>query len=134
MVGAVYSSILHQDPRFYQSSKGGFWRRTGYAATRIVVTRSDSGHSQFNYSEVFGSATAATISTYSYHPRSTFLSTPTNPHMFVPSDRTFSHVLSTWQTQLTLDTITIMVKEFWPDIHRAMSHKSKNAKEAGAQP
>lgn len=125
MVGAVFPSVLHQDPRFYQSSKGGYWRRTGYAVTRIVVTRGDSGKSQFNFSEVFGSATAAAISTYSYHPTSTFVSTPTNPHLFIGSDRTLSHAASTWETQLTLDTITIMVKEFWPDIHRAMSKKSK---------
>jgi hypothetical protein len=127
MVGAVFASALHQDPRFYQSSKGGFLRRTGYAATRIVVTRNDSGKSQFNYSEVFGSATAAAISTYSYHPRSTFLSTPTNPHLYVPSDRTLSHVASTWSTQLTLDAITIMLKEFWPDIHKKTSRKDKAA-------
>jgi hypothetical protein len=124
MTGAVLPSILHQDPRFFQSGRGGFFKRTGYAASRIVVTRGDSGHSQFNFSEVFGSATAAAISTYSYHPRSTFISTPTNPHQFVGSDRTLSHVASTWETQLTLDAITIMVKEFWPDIHRKLSHKT----------
>lgn len=129
MTGAVFPSLLHQDPRFYQSSKGGFWRRAGYAASRIVVTRSDAGKSQFNFSEVVGSATAAAISTYSYHPSSTYISTPTNPHLFVGSDKTLSHAASTWETQLTLDTITIMVKEFWPDIHRAMSKKSK----AGSQ-
>ena len=83
MTAAVLPSLLHQDPRFYQSGKGGFARRSGYAISRIFVTRSDSGHSQFNYSEIFGSAAAATISTYSYHPRSTYLSTPTNPHMFI---------------------------------------------------
>lgn len=130
MVGAVFASALHQDPRFYQSGKGGFFKRTGYAVTRIVVTRGDSGHSQFNHSEVFGSATAAAISTYSYHPRSTFLSTPTNPHLYIPSDRTLSHVASTWGTQLTLDTITIMLKEFWPDIHRKTSRKEKAGQES----
>lgn len=134
MTGAVFPSVLHQDPRFYQSSKGGFWRRSGYAVSRIVVTRSDAGKSQFNFSEVFGAATAAAISTYSYHPRSTFLSTPTNPHLYVPSNRTLANVASTWGTQLTLDTITIAVKEFWPDIHRKLSHKSKDAQPAAGQP
>lgn len=130
MVGAVFPSILHQDPRFYQSSKGGFLRRTGYAVSRIVVTRGDSGHSQFNFSEILGGASAAAISTYSYHPKSTFLSTPSNPHMFVASDRTLANTASVWETQLTLDTITIMVKEFWPDIQRKLSHKTPAAKNA----
>jgi len=133
MVGAVFPSVLHQDPRFYQSGGGSFAKRSGYAISRIFVTRGDSGHSQFNFSEIFGAATAAAISTYTYHPKSTFLSTPTNPHLFVASDRTLSNTISTWGTQLSLDTFTIMVKEFWPDIHRKMSHKSKAGQEASDQ-
>ncbi len=124
MVGAVFPSILHQDPRFYQSSRGGFVHRSGYAISRIFVTRTDSGRPQFNYSEIFGAAVAAGISTYTYHPRSTYLSTPGNPHLFIPSERTLSNTISTWGTQVGLDTITILIKEFWPDIHRKLSHKS----------
>ncbi len=124
MVGAVFPSILHQDPRFYQSSQGGFVHRAGYAISRIVVTRTDSGRPQFNYSEIFGAAVAAAISTYTYHPRSTYLSTPSNPHLFIPSERTLSNTISTWGTQIALDTTTILIKEFWPDIHRKLSHKS----------
>jgi hypothetical protein len=124
MTAAVLPSMLHQDPRFFQSGKGGFGRRTGYAVSRIFVTRTDSGHSQFNYSEIVGSALAAAISTYSYHPRSTYLSTPTNPHMFVGSDRTLENTASVWGTQVGYDTITIVIKEFWPDIHRKLAHKN----------
>ena len=133
MVGAVFPSILHQDPRFYQSGRGGFFARSGYAMSRIVVTRSDSGHAQFNYSEVFGSATAAAISTYSYHPGSTYISTPTNPHLFVPSDRTLRNTASVWGTQVSLDTFTIAVKEFWPDVQRKLSHKSQAAPSAAGE-
>ncbi len=127
MVGAVFASALHQDPRFFQSSSGGFMHRAGYAVSRIVVTRGDSGHSQFNASEIFGSATAAAIATFTYHPHSTYLSTPTNPHLFVASDRTLGDAASVWGTQLALDTITIGIKEFWPDIHRKMAHKPKQS-------
>jgi hypothetical protein len=133
MVGAVFASALHQDPRFYQSGRGSFASRSGYAVSRIFVTRSDSGHAQFNYSEIFGSAVAAGISTYSYHPRSTYISTPTNPHLFVPSERTLSNTISVWGTQVGLDTITIVIKEFWPDIHRKISHKSQAAPAAAAE-
>ena len=123
MTQAVFASVLHQDPRFYQSSTGGFGRRSWYAVSRIFVTRTDSGHAQFNYSEIFGAATAAAVSTYSYHPKSTYLSTPTNPHMFIPSDRTLLNTASVWGTQVALDTFTIFLKEFWPDVRRKMSHK-----------
>jgi len=126
MVGAVFASALHEDPRFYQSSNGGFAARTGYAVSRIFVTRTDSGHRQFNYSEIFGSASAAAISTYSYHPRSTYLRTPSNPHLFVGSDRTLVNAGETWGTQVGLDAITIVIKEFWPDVQRKMARKHKN--------
>jgi hypothetical protein len=121
--GAVLPSLLHQDPRFYQSSEGGFTRRSWYAVSRIFLTRGDSGSTQFNYSEIVGSALSASISTFSYHPRSTYISTPTNPHQFVPSDRTLANAANVWGSQLGYDTITIVVKEFWPDIHRALSKK-----------
>lgn len=125
MVGAVFPSVLHQDPRFYYSEQGGGGRRAWYAVSRIFVTRSDSGRSQFNFSEIVGSAASAAISTYSYHPKSTYLSTPDNPHKFVGSDRTLINAASVWETQLSLDTLTIVVKEFWPDIHRKISRKHK---------
>lgn len=107
MTGAVLPSLLREDPRFYQLGKGTFWHRTGYAMSRIFVTRTDSGREQFNFSEIFGSAASAAISTYSYHPR---------------SDRTLSNTASVWGTQVGYDTITIVVKEFWPDIRRKIAH------------
>lgn len=123
MTSAILPTILRQDPRFYQLGKGGFMHRTFYAASRNFVTRGDSGKTEFNYSEVVGGALAAAISTYSYHPKSRFVSTPTNPHLFIPSDRTLKNTASVWGTQLGYDTITIVVKEFWPDIHRKLSKK-----------
>jgi len=132
MVGAVFPAMLHQDPRFYQSGEGGPFRRTGYAMSRIVVTLSDSGHTQFNYSEIFGAALAGAISTYTYHPKGTYISTPTNNHLYIPSDRTPMNVVQTWGTQMGLDTLTLVVKEFWPDIHRKISHKYRTQQESAA--
>jgi hypothetical protein len=128
MTSAVFPSLLHQDPRFFQKSDGGFTRRTEYAVSRIFITRTDSGHRQFNYSEILGSAVSATISTNTYHPRS-FITTRYNPttgmltYVFNPSDRTLPNTASVWGTQVLYDTITIVIKEFWPDVHRKMDHK-----------
>jgi len=141
LTSAVFPSMLHQDPRFFQSSEGGFGRRAGYAISRIFVTRTDSGRSQFNYSEILGSAVAAAISTNSYHPRS-FITTRYNPttgtltYVFNPSDRTLPNTASVWGTQVAYDTITIVIKEFWPDVHRKMNHKHKadTAQAAGSNP
>jgi len=108
MTGAILPSLLKQDPRFYQSGRGGFGRRVEYAISRIFITRSDAGHTQFNFSEVVGSAISAGISTYSYHPS---------------GDRTVGNAMSVWGTQVGWDTVTIVVKEFWPDIHRKLTKK-----------
>jgi hypothetical protein len=136
LTGAVFPSILHQDPRFFQSSKGGFSRRTEYAVSRIFVTRTDSGTSQFNYSEVVGSALSAAISTNSYHPRA-FITTRYDPttgmltYIHNASDRTLPNTLSVWGTQVGYDTITIVVKEFWPDVHRKLTHKKADGAPPG---
>jgi hypothetical protein len=108
MTSAVFPSVLRQDPRFFQSGKGGFWHRVGYAMGRVIITRGDSGNSQFNFSEIFGSALSAGISTYSYHPH---------------ADRTLSNTTSVWGSQVGYDTLTYVVKEFWPDIRRKLRKK-----------
>jgi hypothetical protein len=108
--GAIFPSMLHQDPRFYQTSQGTFWHRTGYAVSRIFVTRTDAGGEQFNYSEIFGAAVAAGISTYTYHPR---------------DERNIPNALSVWGSEIGYDTLTIVVKEFWPDIRRKLRHKQQ---------
>jgi hypothetical protein len=105
LTGAILPTVFRQDPRYFQSGQGGFWKRTDYSVSRIFVTRTDSGHNQFNVSEILGSAMAAGISTYSYHPR---------------ADRKLGNAASVWGSQVGYDTITLVVKEFWPDIRRKM--------------
>jgi len=112
MTGAILPSILRQDPRFFQESNGTFWHRTRYAISRIFITRTDSGHRQFNFSEICGSGAAAAISTYTYHPS---------------ADRTLSNTASVWGTQVGYDTVTYVVKEFWPDIRRKVTKKKQPA-------
>jgi hypothetical protein len=109
MVGAAMPALFRQDPRYFQSGKGGFWRRTGYAVSRIIITRGDSGNNQFNVSEILGSGLGAGISTYSYHPH---------------ADKTLSNTANVWGTQMSYDVLSFFVKEFWPDIRRKI-HKSK---------
>ena len=115
--GAILPVVLREDPRFYQLGKGGFWHRTGYAISRIFVTRTDAGGERFNTSEIVGSAISAGISTYSYHPK---------------GDRTLPNTGSVWGTQVGYDTLTIVVKEFWPDIRRKLRRKREPSSGANA--
>ena len=106
MTSAVFPSLLGQDPRYYQLGRGGAWHRTGYSVSRTFITRSDRGRQQFNFSEILGSAMAAGLSN-TYHPS---------------GDRSVRGTLSTWELLVMYDTAQTVLKEFWPDIRRKVSH------------
>lgn len=111
MSSAVLPSLLHQDPRYYQLGHGGFARRSWHAFSRLFVTRSDAGKEQFNYSEIFGSGMAAAISDYGYHPS---------------GDQSAGNVANVWGTQMGIDLVTYMLKEFWPDLRRRFDRKGRS--------
>ena len=107
MVGAVFPSLMKTDPRYFQLGKGGFFRRFGYAISRIFVTRRDSGANLFNFPEFAGNASAIAISNV-YYPA---------------ADRGFTSGLNNWGLQMGVDAFGNELKEFWPDIHKHFSRK-----------
>ena len=109
MTTSVAPSLLRQDPRYFQLGTGSAFKRSLYAASRIVITRSDAGHKQFNASEIGGNLVAAGISNI-YHPA---------------DDRTLSNTLSVWATDIMWDAIANEAKEFWPDIRRKLKKEKK---------
>lgn len=108
--GAVFPSLLHQDPRYYQLGKGKFLHRAKYAGLRIFVTRSDSGKNEFNFSEFLGIGMAAAIAN-AYHP----------------APRTFMNSVSICGTQIAWDALAYEVKEFWPDVHNKVHRHASTA-------
>jgi hypothetical protein len=108
MTTAIFPSILHEDPRYYQMAKGPVSRRAYHAVERLFVTRTDSGNTRFNYSEVIGNAAAAAVSNI-YH---------------APEDRTATRNIGTYGMLLMWDGVSNELKEFWPDIRRKVFHKS----------
>ena len=104
---AIVPSITHEDPRYYTLGHGGFIHRTGYAISRLVVTRPDSGGSTFNFSEIVGNGAAAGISNLYYPSR----------------ERTLGNTASKWASQIGVDGIANILKEFWPDIAHNVFHK-----------
>jgi hypothetical protein len=65
--GAIFPSLLHQDPRFFYQGSGSKVSRALYAVTRTFVTRGDNGKEQPNYSRMLGAFTAAALNN-AYHP------------------------------------------------------------------
>jgi hypothetical protein len=106
MVEAVVPTLTREDPRYYTLGKGGFFKRTGYAVSRLLVTRKDSGNNTFNISEVVGAGAAAGISN-SYYPDQT--------NVWV---KTYQR----WLSQMVQDAASNIAKEFWPDINHALFH------------
>ena len=107
MTTAIYPSMLKEDPRYYQIGSGRFAHRAINPITRLFVTRTDSGHNRFNFSEVLGNATAAGISNL-YH---------------APEDRTFSRNIGSLGMLLMWDGVSNEMKEFWSDIRRKVFRK-----------
>jgi hypothetical protein len=99
---AIVPALTHEDPRYYTRGHGGFFRRTFYAVSRVVVTKADSGGARFNASEVVGNGLEAGLSNL-YYP---------------PEERSFSNTAKNWGTQLESAALNNIIREFWPDIRR----------------
>ncbi|HJX82932.1 MAG TPA: hypothetical protein VJ723_01165 [Candidatus Angelobacter sp.] len=101
---AIVPAITHEDPRYYTLGHGGFRRRTMYALSRVVVTKTDSGGSEFNFSEIVGNGLEAGLSNLYYPAR----------------DRSLHNTVTNWATMTLITGAANILKEFWPDIRRHM--------------
>jgi len=106
MVEALVPSLTKEDPRYYTLGRGGVFKRTGYAVSRLFVTRTDSGKRTFNLSEVVGAGAAAGIGNTYY---------PTDQNQLV---KTYQR----WISQVLQDGASNILKEFWPDINHSLFH------------
>jgi len=111
MVEFVVPVVTHEDTRYYTLGRGGFLKRTAYALSRAVITRSDSANEVFNLSEVIGSGAAAGLSSLYYPSR----------------ERSFANTGTEWGLDIGIDAASFVAKEFWPDINHRLFHGSKPA-------
>ena len=116
MTEGVFPTLLHQDPRYFRRGTGGTWSRLGYSMSRTFWTQNDNGRTGFNYSEVFGNATAVAIS-----------------NAYYPDNRTARDNVERLGAQLGLDMAGNILKEFWPDIDKKFFHR-KNGGNGGGRP
>jgi len=120
---AVLTSLLREDPRYYQKATGNKMKRFLWAATSTVWCRRDNGSWGPNYANVGGNMIGAAIARV-YYPA---------------SERTVGDTIS--------DGITVSVEgiagseiiEFWPDLSRYMKRKhqeklARKAAQADRQP
>ena len=100
----VFPALLREDPRYFRMGRGGGLRRTGYALSRILVTRTDAGGRRFNFSEVMGNLASGAIST-PYYPK---------------SERGFGNIANRAGFQIGYDALFNVLKEFYPDIKKKL--------------
>jgi hypothetical protein len=105
---AIVPALTHEDPRYYTLGHGGFFRRAGYALSRVVLTKTDSGTTGFNYSEIVGNGMEAGLANL-YYP---------------PQERSLHNTAVNWASQLEAASLNNLVREFWPDIrHKFLRQK-----------
>src|SRR5215831_8541555 len=99
----ILPSLFREDPRYYTLGRGNVLHRTGYSLSRLVVTKKDSGRWGPNFSEIPGNGMAGAVSI-----------------LYYPHERTWVKTYQLWTAQLIGDAISNLLKEFWPDISRAL--------------
>jgi hypothetical protein len=118
LIYGVIPCALHQDPRYFRRGRGSAWSRIGYAMSRVVIARTDTGNNTFNASQVFGQLGQASISML-YYPK---------------EDRRLEGVLSGWAINQGYNIGWNQLKEFTPDLFAFMRrHPIKKKKAAQAQ-
>jgi hypothetical protein len=109
------SSLLHEDNRYFNSGKKGIWPRLGYALSSGVLARHDDGSLHFSISQTGGVAAGAFLSRF-WLP----------PSQNSAGDGAVSFGISTGA-----NIGFGVVKEFLPDLGRAISRKKRKTAKNG---
>jgi hypothetical protein len=99
--------LFREDTRYYTLEHGSAMKRAYYAFSRMWITRTDQGRPTPNFSEIVGAGAAAGVSNL-YYPE---------------AERTWTKTGQRWATNIGLDAMTQVFKEFWPDLNRKLFHE-----------
>jgi len=101
------SSVLHEDNRYFNSGKKGFWSRMGYAVASGILARHDDGSRHISISQLGGVATGALVS-----------------RAWLPSSqRTGGDAAVSFGITMASNMGFGVVKELLPDLGRAIAKK-----------
>jgi len=108
MTEFIVPVISREDPRYYTLGRGGVFKRSGYAITRLLVTRTDKDGRSFNYSEIVGNGAGMAVGSL-YYPQ---------------QERTWTKIGQRWLSEVLQDGFSDLVKEFWPDLNSKIFHNN----------
>jgi hypothetical protein len=112
LIYGIIPTALHQDPRYFRRGRGSTWSRIGYAASRVLIARTDSGKKTLNVSQLAGQMGQAGISLL-YYPK---------------QDRDVRGLLSGWAINQGYNIGWNQLKEFTPDLGAYLARRSKRKK------
>ena len=110
MTEGFVPALTHEDPRYFRLGEGTKRHRIGYALSRILITRTDSGRSMFNFSEVGGNSIAAGIA-----------------NAYYPDARKLQDNVQRVVISCATDAFSNVLKEFWPDVKRWWQKKHEKS-------
>ncbi len=110
------SSVFHEDNRYFNSGKDGLWPRTGYAVASGILARHDNGRLYVSISQLGGVAAGAFLSRF-WQP---------------PSQDSAGDGAVSFGITMASNMGFGVVKEFLPDLGRAIAKKRK--KHSGPTP
>jgi len=103
----AFSSLLHQDPRYFRQGSGPFKQRLAHAVIRPILTRKDLGGHAFNWSGLLGNTAASSLSN-AYHPA---------------GDRGVGPTFGRVAWGIPFSAIDHVIDEFGPDLERRFLRK-----------
>jgi hypothetical protein len=113
--GAIHSvvafgldSTLHEDPRYFRSGAGGFWRRTAHAVRGTFLTRTDSGGETVSAWRI-GSAYGAAFLSNEWYPKRL---------------NTVRLGFLQGSVRMGFDLVSNLASEFWLDVKTKVFHRS----------
>jgi hypothetical protein len=107
----LWATVFREDPHYYvMGPTHSIGHRALYAATRVVITRKDSGGTGVNYAKLFGVASSnALVNTY-----------------YPDTDRGFRPSITAYGTNLLTTAATNQIDEFLPQLIKAVRHKKSH--------
>ena len=106
----LYASAFHEDPHYYRMGpQTSYVRRGLYSASRVVLTRTDSGRTSINWAKLAGMASATAL-TYTYYP---------------DRDRSVGESFAAYGSSLASSALTLELHEFMPDVIALIRHRKK---------
>ncbi len=99
-------TVFHQDPRYFPAAEGtSTMHRAAYAASRVLLTRSDSGHQTWNASYILGNLGSAGIA-----------------NLYI-NNRDAGTIFSDFAVGMGTDAGYNVLREFWPAMRKRVPGK-----------